>query len=363
VDSVWKTGNVWFHVAFIVTGVEHWVYVDGVEVVGPADGNTAVSTPVPNDVWRTKLWIGRGTGTGQAFTGSVAGVRLHDRAITAVEVAAIYSGGFTGSAVTSDALLFLPLHGTPGATVGEAGEVAAYTERTLKQKMGVLVEKACADNPACPPPPSPPPSPPSPPPSPPTPPPPPLPPPSPPLRPSPPPVPSPPPSPPPPAPLTLYGFTGAVALNGYGASDVTTAVLEAFCAAIETQFDSGAVAGVTSADVDCQAIPPAGSPAATDEIATVAASNGRRRGLLAGSVTVTFDLFGFSSSSDATTGAAALQTSAGNGALATAIGVPAGGLTAAFTAADTTVVGHGGSCPPRHRVPICSRDEGSKCVG
>ena len=122
---------------------------------GACDGSEPVKAP--NDVWRNKMWVGRSNWFPRcdAFIGAVAGFRLHDRALTAAEVGAIYSGGIHGVAVTSDALVFLPLVGTPASAVGGAA-VAAFTNRTWKAAMGALVEQKCANTPQCAPPPSPP---------------------------------------------------------------------------------------------------------------------------------------------------------------------------------------------------------------
>ena len=338
--DAWNANNSWFHVAFMMTKYNNdtssvQVFVDGVQKLGPGvnvgcNGTTAAAgcnhctqgcMKAPNDVWRTKMWVGR-SNWGKRITGALAGFRLHDRALTAAEVAEVVKGGINGTAATADAKVFLPLVGQTSSPVG-GSTVEAHTDRTVKEAMGQLLEKKCENTPSCSPPPSPPPSPPSPPPSPPAPPPPPSPPPSPP---APPPPPSPPPSPPPPAEQRLYGFTGKVTLSGWGANDITSARLEKLCDALKKQTAN------TSA-VDCQAVPPVGSPAASG------AKRHRARSLLAGTVAIDFDLFGFMSSSEATTAATAIQSksnTAGSNQLATDID-SGGGISATFSATEVEV--------------------------
>ena len=100
---------------------------------------------------------------------------------------------------------------------------------------------------------------------------------------------------------------------------MTDARLATLCTAVKARL-------ADASGVDCQAVPPAGSPAAAS------GKRRRRRTLLAGAVDVTFDLFGFMTSNDATTATTAIQS--GTGPIGTAMGA---GITATFTASEAEV--------------------------
>jgi len=123
----------WVHIVGVYNGAEVSLYIDGVKQsrTGALTGKIA-NSGVP-------LWIGGGAGYSIFWNGKIDNTTIYDRALSAQEIAARYSGG-QASPVTSSSADGLMTVTTPGVEL----EVSSVSTGTITSTMTVFTAMAAA---------------------------------------------------------------------------------------------------------------------------------------------------------------------------------------------------------------------------